>query len=53
VLEEVLGPKWKGTLVCDGLRSHHTFAKKNGARIQRCWAYLLRDARDLEDLPEG
>jgi transposase len=53
VLEEVLGPKWKGTLVCDGLRSHHTFAKKTGAGIQRCWAHLLRDARNLEDLREG
>jgi hypothetical protein len=41
VLEEILGSKWEGTLVC-AASSHHTFAKKTGARIQRCWAHLLR-----------
>jgi hypothetical protein len=48
VLEEVLG-EWKGTLVCDGLRSHHTFAKKTGARIQRCWAHLLVESENLAE----
>lgn len=47
VLEEVLGKKWDGTMVCDGLRSHHSFAKKSRAKIQRDWAHLLKDAGEL------
>ena len=48
VLEEILGKDWNGTMVCDGLRSHHSFAKENpGVKIQRDWAHLLKDAREL------
>ena len=47
VLEEILGGEWSGVMVCDGLRSHHAFARKSGAKIQRCWAHLLKEARDL------
>ena len=43
VLEEILGKGWNGTLVCDGLRSHHSFARTSGAKIQRCWAHLLKE----------
>jgi predicted transcriptional regulator len=39
-------------MVCDGLRSHHTFARKSGAKIQRCWAHLLREARELAEKDE-
>jgi len=49
VLEDVLGKKWDGTLVCDGLRSHHSFARKSGAKIQRDWAHLLREAKELAE----
>jgi len=44
VLEDVLGKRWDGTLVCDGLRSHHSFARESGAKIQRCWSHLLNEA---------
>jgi transposase len=36
-------------MVCDGLRSHHSFAKRSGARIQRCWAHLLKESRELAE----
>ena len=36
VLEEILGKEWSGVMVCDGLRSHHTFAKESRVKIQRC-----------------
>jgi transposase len=49
VLEGILGKGWNGTLVCDGLRSHHSFARNNGAKIQRCWAHLLKEARELSE----
>jgi len=49
VLEEILRKDWDGTLVCDGLRSHHSFAKKSGAKIQRCWAHLLREVKELAE----
>lgn len=49
VLEEKLGKDWDGTMVCDGLRSHHSYARKSGAKIQRDWAHLFKDARELEE----
>lgn len=39
VLEDVLGKGWGGLLVCDGLRSHHSFTHN----IQRCWAHILTE----------
>jgi len=36
-------------MVCDGLRSHHRFAKRSGAKIQRCWAHLLKESRELSE----
>lgn len=50
VLEEILGKGWSGTIVCDGSRSHHSFAKDNpGVSIQRCWAHLLTEADELAE----
>ena len=46
VLEELLGKDWPGLLVCDGLRSHHSFTKN----IQRCWSHLLTEADQLVEL---
>jgi transposase len=43
VLMEVLTRKFKGIIVCDGWRSYTSFTK----RIQRCWAHLLRESKDL------
>jgi transposase len=41
VLSEILGPNFKGILVCDGWKSYPNFT----SRIQRCWAHLLREAK--------
>ena len=49
VLEEILGKDWSETMVCDGLGSHHSFAKRSGARIQRCWAHLFKESRELAE----
>ncbi len=40
VLKEVLG-KFKGIIVCDGLKSYSNFT----TNIQRCWAHILREAK--------
>lgn len=45
VLLEVLTRRFKGTIVCDGWRSYSGFTN----RIQRCWAHLLRESRDLAE----
>lgn len=50
VLKEVLTRRFKRTIVCDGRRSYANFTK----RIQRCWAHLLRESKDLaENIPEA
>lgn len=43
VVEEVLGPDYKGIIVCDG----HTAYSQYSVRLQRCWAHLLREAKHL------
>jgi len=45
VLEGVLGEGFNGVIVCDGWRAYPSFT----GRIQRCWAYLLREARYLAE----
>ncbi len=50
VLKEVLGKKYDGIIVCDGHKSYSNYT----SRLQRCWAHLLREAKDLaEKIPEG
>ncbi len=50
VLKEVLTRRFKGTIVCDGWRSYANFTKN----IQRCWAHLLRESKDLaQNIPEA
>jgi len=48
VLNEILGDEFDGTIVCDGWRSYPSFTSD----LQRCWAHLLREAKDL-DSDEG
>ena len=43
VLLEVLGEKFAGYVGCDGWGSYPAFTGK----LQRCWAHLLREAKDL------
>ena len=45
VLMEVLTRRFKGIIVCDGWKPYAKFTK----RIQRCWAHLLRESKDLAD----
>jgi transposase len=45
VVEEVLGSKYKGVIGCDGWASYSSYTN----RIQRCWAHLLREAKDLAE----
>lgn len=45
VIEEVLGTNFTGTIVCDGWKPYYTFTKN----IQRCWAHLLREARQTAE----
>lgn len=43
VLKEILGSKYKGIIICDGLSAYDKYTDK----IQRCWAHLLRESEDL------
>ena len=45
VLKEVLGKKFKGIVVCDGLKSYSNFTRN----LQRCWAHILREAKFVAD----
>ena len=45
VVKEILGKDYKGVVVCDGLKSYAQF----GFTLQRCWAHMLREAKDLEN----
>jgi transposase len=45
VLMEVLTRKFSGIIVCDGWKPYPKFTKC----IQRCWAHLLRESKDLAD----
>lgn len=45
VLMEVLTRRFKGIIVCDGWKPYAKFTK----RLQRCWAHLLRESKDLTD----
>jgi len=45
VLSEVLTERFEGIIVCDGWRSYPKFTKD----LQRCWAHLLRESKDLAE----
>ena len=45
VLVEVLTRRFKGIIVCDGWKPYAKFTD----RIQRCWAHLLRESKDLAE----
>jgi transposase len=50
VLLEVLTEKFEGIIVCDGWRSYPKFKE----HVQRCWAHLLRESKDIaEKVEEG
>jgi transposase len=45
VVKEILGKDYQGIVVCDGWKSYAQF----GFTLQRCWAHLLREAKDLKN----
>ena len=45
VLTEVLTRRFKGTIVCDGWKPYVRFTN----HIQRCWAHLLRESKDIAE----
>ncbi|MFC6721589.1 IS66 family transposase [Natrialbaceae archaeon GCM10025896] len=45
VPEEVLGEDFTGTIVCDGWTAYPAFSDD----LQRCWAHILREAKDAAD----
>lgn len=45
VLMEVLTRRFKGIIVCDGWKPYARFTN----RIQRCWAHLLRESKDVAE----
>ena len=45
VVKEILGKDYKGIVVCDGWKSYAQF----GFTLQRCWAHMLREAKDLKN----
>ena len=45
VLMEVLTRNFTGIIVCDGWKPYARFTK----RLQRCWAHLLRESKDLAE----
>jgi len=44
-LTEVLTRRFKGIIVCDGWKPYVRFTN----RIQRCWAHLLRESKELSE----
>ena len=45
VLVEVLTRRFRGMIVCDGWGAYASFTN----RIQRCWAHLLRESKELAE----
>lgn len=50
VLEEILGKEYSGTVICDCWRAYNFLSN---ARLQRCWAHLLRKSKVLSDSVAG
>jgi transposase len=50
VLEEILGKKYSGTVICDCWRAYNYLSNAN---LQRCWAHLLRKSKLLCKSLEG
>jgi len=43
VIQEILGQKYEGTICCDGWTAYSQYTNN----LQRCWAHLLREAKNL------
>lgn len=45
VLDEVLGYRYKGAIICDGLSAYEEYTKY----LQRCWAHILRETKEYAE----
>jgi len=45
VLDEILGYKYKGIIICDGMSAYKEYTKF----LQRCWAHILRETKELAE----
>ena len=45
VLDEVLGYKYNGIIICDGLSAYEEYTKY----LQRCWAHILRETKEMAE----
>src|SRR3989338_11640645 len=45
VLDEILGHKYKGIIICDGLSAYEEYTKY----LQRCWAHILRETKEMAE----
>lgn len=45
VVKEILSEDYSGIVICDGWKSYAQF----GFTLQRCWAHMLREAKDLKN----
>jgi len=47
ILEKVLGKNFKGKIGCDGWSTYKTYSEKYGILLQRCWAHLIREVKNV------
>ncbi len=47
IVQKVLGKDFKGILGCDGWGTYKVFSEDNGVLLQRCWAHLIREVKDV------
>jgi len=45
VLDEILGYKYRGIIICDG----HSAYKEYTKFLQRCWAHILRETKEMAE----
>jgi transposase len=45
VLDEILGYKYKGIIICDGMSAYKEYTNY----LQRCWAHILRETKELAE----
>jgi transposase len=45
VLDEILGYKYKGIIICDGMSAYKEYTKY----LQRCWAHILRETKEMAE----
>ena len=45
VLDEILGHKYKGIIICDGLSAYEEYTRY----LQRCWAHILRETKEMAE----